>query len=215
MAAAAAAELAPGWAPPEAQASHFFVAVCAAAPQTGSPLYVYLPSSANALKEREDHIRKLEGELGQKDAWLEELKQAHARLHEEHEKTLAEMRLQTEWAQRLEGELGEARQRILELQGELEEQQRAAQEAVEGYEAQIRRLQQTLEELAAEHKAKIEELAHCVKLLDEAEARVVERTEWAQALDARVRELEAALGMVQASRWVRLGRKLGVGPRIG
>ncbi len=214
-AAATAAELAPGWAPPEAQASHFFVAVCAAAPQTGSPLYVYLPSSANALKEREDHIRKLEGELQQKDAWLEELKQAHAKLHAEHEKTLAEMRQQTEWAVRLEGELGEARQRIVQLQGELEEQQGAAQQAVEAYEAQIRRSQQTLEELAAEHKAKIEELANCVKLLDEAEARVVERTEWAQALDARVQELEAALGMVQSSRWVRLGRKLGVGPRIG
>lgn len=76
-------------------------------------------------------------------------------------------------------------------------------------------MQQTLETLAAQHEAKLEELAHCVKLLEEAEARVVERTRWAQELDARVRELEAALGMVQASRWVRLGRKLGVGPRIG
>lgn len=214
-AAAAAAELAPGWSPPEAQASHFFVAVCAAEPQTGAPLYVYLPSSANALKEREDHIRKLAGELQQKDAWLEELKQAHARLHGEHEKTLDEMRQQTAWAQRLEGELGEARQRIVQLQEELEEQQRAAREAVEAYEAQIRGLEQRLERLAAGHQEKLEELARCVKLLDEAEARVVERTQWAQALDARVQELEAALGMVRASRWVRLGRKLGVGPQIG
>lgn len=214
-AAGAAAELAPGWAPPEAEGSHFFVAVCAAAPQTGAPLYVYLPSTANALKEREEHIRKLEGELAQKDAWLEELKQAHAQLLAEHEKTLAEMRQQTEWALRLERELHEARERIVQLQGELEEQQRAAQESVEAYEAEIRRVQETLAGLAAEHEAKLRELAECVRLLDEAEARVVERTRWAQALDERVRELEAALGMVQASRWVRLGRKLGVGPRIG
>lgn len=197
-AAAAAAELAPGWSPPEAQASHFFVAVCAAEPQTGAPLYVYLPSSANTLKEREDHIRKLTEELQQKDAWLEELKQAHARLHAEHEKTL-----------------DETGQRIVQLQEELEEQQRAAREAVEAYEAQIRGLEQRLERLAAGHQEKLEELARCVKLLDEAEARVVERTQWAQALDARVQELEAALGMVRASRWVRLGRKLGVGPQIG
>ncbi|MEJ5370017.1 MAG: methyltransferase domain-containing protein [Bryobacteraceae bacterium] len=214
-AAGAAAEPAPGWAPPRAEASHFFVAVCAAAPQTGAPLYVYLPSTSNILKDREEHIRKLEGELRQKDAWLEELKQSHAQLHAEHEKTLAEMRQQTEWALRLEGELNEARRRIVQLQAELEEQQRAAQEAVDAYEAQIQRSQETLESLAAEHEAKLKELAECVRLLDEAEARVVERTQWAQSLDARVRELEAALGMVQASRWVRLGRKLGVGPRIG
>lgn len=214
-AAPAAAEPAPGYTPPEPQASHFFVAVCAAEPQTGAPIYVYLPSAANILKEREDHIRKLEGELQQKDAWLEELQQAHSKLHEQHEASLAEMRGQVEWAQRLERELAEARQRIVQLQCELEEQQRAAQQAVEAYEAQIHEWQQTLETLAAQHKAKLEELAHCVKLLEEAEARVVERTRWAQGLDARVQELEAALGMVQASRWVRLGRKLGVGPRIG
>ncbi len=205
---AAAAGLAAGYEPPQPAASHFFLAVCAAAPQTGAPLYVYLPSAGNVLREREEHIRKLEGELRQKDAWLEDLKQAHAKLLEEHERTLEEMRQQSEWAQRLDEDLKQADQRIVQLQQELEEQQKAALAAVDAYEAQIRELEGRLKE-------KLEELAHCVKLLDEAEARVVERTEWAQRLDAQVRELERALGEVRASRWVRLGRKLGVGPQIG
>ncbi len=238
----AAAELAQGSQPPDPETSHFFVAVCAAAPQTGAPFYVYLPSSANLLREREAHIRKLEGELKQKDQWLEDLKQSHASLKDEHDRTLEEMRAQTEWALQLQAQLEQAQQRILQLQEEmraqtewalqlqaqleqaqqrilqlqeeLEQQQRAAATAVDAYEAQIRESQATLEALAADHNARLEELTRCVKLLDEAEARVVERTQWAQSLDARVQELEQALGTLRASRWVRLGRKLGVGPQF-
>lgn len=203
----AAAELAPGAQPPDPESSHFFIAVCAAAPQTGAPFYVYLPSSANVLRERETHIRKLEGELQQKDSWLEELKDAHAKLKAEHDTTLAEMRAQTEWALRLEEQLKQAQQRIVELQNELEELQRTAQHRID-------ELHSTLETLAANHQAKLQELERCVRLLDEAEARVVERTQWAQSLDARVQELEKALALLRASRWVRLGRKLGVGPQF-
>ena len=213
--AAAAAELAAGHEPPDPASSHFFLAVCAAEPQTGAPLYVYLPSSGNVLREREQHIRKLRDELRQKDAWLEELKSQQAALQAEHEATLAEMRQQSEWALRLDQELEQARQRIRQLDDELAAQQRAAMEAVEAYEAQVRELQSALEQLAAQHREKLDELARCVQLLDQAEARVVERTQWAQQLDARVKQLEEALAMVRASRWVRLGRKLGVGPELG
>jgi SAM-dependent methyltransferase len=203
----AAAELAPDAVPPDPQASHFFVAVCALTPQTGAPLYLYLPSSSNVLRERETHIRKLQGELAQKDAWLDELQQAHARLQQQHEATLAEMRQQNEWALHLDAELKQTQHRVVELQDELEHLQATAQKHID-------ELQATLEALAADHKAKLEELSQCVKLLEDAEARVVERTQWAQALDARVRELERTLAMVRASRWVRLGQKLGMGPQF-
>lgn len=209
--AAAAAEAAQGYEPPDPASSHFFLAVCAAEPQTGAPLYVYLPSSGNLLREREEHIRKLEAELRQKDAWLEEAKASLAALQSEHEVTLEEMRRQTEWALRLDAELAEARSTIERQQEEHAAEQRATREA---YEAQVRQLQATLESLAAEHRAKLEELAQCVKLLDEAEARVVERTQWAQQLDARVQQLEQAMALVRASRWVRLGRRLGLGPSL-
>jgi hypothetical protein len=44
-----------------------------------------------------------------------------------------------------------------------------------------------------------------VALLDTAEKTVEERTLWAQRLDAEKK-------MIQCSRWVRLGRTLGLGP---
>jgi SAM-dependent methyltransferase len=231
----AAVELPAGAQPPDPGSSHFFVAVCAAAPQTGAPFYISLPSSSNILRERETHIRKLEDELRQKDAWLEEIRTEHRRLQAEHEANVG-------WALRLENELKQAQQRIVELQNEVEDLHRTAQQ-------QIDELQSALESLAANHQANLEELercvkllheaesradertrwaqelqqalaaksdelARCVQLLDEAEARVVERTKWAQELDARLQEIESRLLMLQASRWVRLGRKLGVGPHL-
>ncbi|MEQ1946194.1 MAG: class I SAM-dependent methyltransferase [Bryobacteraceae bacterium] len=51
------------------------------------------------------------------------------------------------------------------------------------------------------------DLAAAVKALDNAEATVIERTQWAQRLDHQ-------LHLAKASRWLRLGRKLGLGPKI-
>ncbi len=41
------------------------------------------------------------------------------------------------------------------------------------------------------------------------------KAEWALALDRQVRELEAQLNLVRASRWIKLGNRLGFGPRLG
>ena len=62
--------------------------------------------------------------------------------------------------------------------------------------------------------AKSSELAATVKLLDTAEATVIERTEWALDLQSRVSEIEAQLAMIRQSRWVKLGRTIGAGPQI-
>ena len=43
--------------------AHFYVAVCAMIPQTGAPTFVYMPTAANVLRERELHIARLEAEL--------------------------------------------------------------------------------------------------------------------------------------------------------
>ena len=75
--------------------SHFFVAVCAHRPQTGNPTFVYVPRAANVLREREQHIALLEGELATKDAWLEKA----SRL-EQHEELLAKFRAQKEELER-------------------------------------------------------------------------------------------------------------------
>jgi uncharacterized lipoprotein YmbA len=56
-------------------------------------------------------------------------------------------------------------------------------------------------------KATGQDLAAAVQSLDKAEATVIERTLWAQGLDRQ-------LTHVKGSRWVRLGRRVGLGPKI-
>jgi hypothetical protein len=52
-----------------------------------------------------------------------------------------------------------------------------------------------------------QDLKKAAELIDIAENTVIERTLWAQGLQRK-------LDRVHASRWVRLGRKLGLGPKI-
>jgi hypothetical protein len=56
------------------------------------------------------------------------------------------------------------------------------------------------------------QLAQCVEYLHQAETTVEERTRWAQRLDAEVEQLRRKLALLEASRWVRLGRSVGLGP---
>ncbi|HPU70912.1 MAG TPA: hypothetical protein PLA43_03065, partial [Bryobacteraceae bacterium] len=66
--------------------------------------------------------------------------------------------------------------------------------------------------LESQLEAKGKELLECVRLLDAAEATVQERTEWALRLDSELKVLREQLSAVKASRWLKLGRALGLGP---
>ena len=57
-------------------------------------------------------------------------------------------------------------------------------------------------------------LAGTVRLLEAAEGTVEERTLWAQRAEAQREELATKLSFVRASRWIRLGRMMGLGPEI-
>jgi len=57
------------------------------------------------------------------------------------------------------------------------------------------------------------ELELARELLNETEKTLEERTAWALSLDERIRKLEAELARLQHSRWVKLGRALGVTPK--
>jgi len=72
----------------------------------------------------------------------------------------------------------------------------------------------TEKRLSAALAEKCDELAETVRLLDLAEATVVERTQWAQDLDRGLQDANAKLRMVAGSRWVRLGRAAGIGPDL-
>ena len=50
--------------------------------------------------------------------------------------------------------------------------------------------------------------------LDQLHKELGDRTAWAISLNARVQDFEARWNMLRASRWIKLGRKIGLGPQI-
>jgi chromosome segregation ATPase len=199
--------------------AHFFVAVCAHRPQTGNPTFVYLPSAGNVLRERETHIALLEGELRRKDEWLEKSQRELVDLDRAHRQLTVELEESNRWAESLNEELASSGARVEELQQELAAEQDNARSVVAAYEQKISALEREnlaksewAESLNAELAAKMQELSQCVDYLHEAEKTVEERTQWAQSLDAGVQQLRRRLAMLEASRWVRLGRRMGMGP---
>jgi SAM-dependent methyltransferase len=161
------------------ETANFFIGVCSCAPLAELPAFLYAPRAANLLREREEHIRLLEGELAQVRTWLEEI-------------TVDRNALQ----KHLEADQARALQIITELNHELH---RNTQWALD--------IEQRL-------TAKGAELVEAVSLLDRAEATVIERTDWARRLDTQLQETASQLEMVRQSRWLKLGRQLGLGPRI-
>jgi SAM-dependent methyltransferase len=194
--------------------ANFFLAVCGPAPIEPAAAFIYLPTVANVLRERGEHIALLEGELRTKDEWLVQLQQELQELTRLHQQLESELRESNRWAASLDESLAAARCEIERLNAEL-----AGQAA--GYEAQIASLeeekrQRTLwaEQTQRRLDEKVEELARCVELLHQTEKTVEERTHWALGLDKQVRDLESRLHWILASRWFRLGRFLGLGPDV-
>ena len=224
-------------APLDPDGGHFFVAVCAASPQTGGPTFVYLPSTANVLKEREEHIARLEGELALKDTWHGASLADHAALVDQHRQLDAELAKSNLWAAESDERWKAAQQRVSAMQGELVADQQRGQEVVAAYErrlaelesahaetvrwaeetearltAELAEVRRVYESRSAEIQSKTEELSAAVTLLDAAEQTVIERTLWARRLEQQMHDLEAQVSAVQASRWMKLGRSLGLGP---
>ncbi len=204
----------PGDAAPEE--SHFFVAVCAHRPQLGNPTFVYVPRAGNVLREREHHIALLEEELAQKNEWLEAAKNSLAALQSEHEKQAEALARSNRWAEELNMELAARRARVVELQDE----QRAM---AEGYAAKVASLEADIREktqwaidvetnLKADVARQTAELVKAVDALHQTEKELESRTAWAHSLDAELHAAQDRLALYRDSRWVKLGRKVGMGP---
>jgi SAM-dependent methyltransferase len=194
--------------------SNFFVAVCALTPQLGAPTFVHIPTAANVLRERSEHIRLLEEELRAKNTWLEAARKEHQELVDRFRRLEQEIEERNRWADSLNKELSEARADIDRLNTELAERS-------DSYEAKISELERENEthirwarDTNKKLDEKIQELAHCVDVLHQTEKTVEERTVWAQTLSARVERLELLLGLVEGSRWFKLGRAFGLGPEL-
>ena len=203
--------------------SHFFVAVCAHRPQLGNPTFVYVPRAGNVLRERERHIALLETELAQKNEWLEAAKTALAELQQAHEEQTIELEKSNRWADELNAEVSARSARIVELQAELAVDQERARVVAEGYAAKVAALEADIREktqwaidletrLNAEVAKQTAELGKAVDALHRTEKELDERTAWARSLESELRATQDQVALYRESRWVKLGRKFGLGP---
>ena len=196
---------------PQPEQAHGFLAVCSTDPLYGSPAFVYLPWVGNVLHEREGRIDRLRNALEQTDLLLnataDEIKtlqqeyqqqqqqasDAVQRLEEENEK-------KTAWAREL--------QEKLDARTDLEERTQWALKL----NAELDRAVKNFRKLEADKDDVVGELEKSVKLLDEAEQRVIERTSWAQRLDRDLTQAREQLASVYGSPAYRIGRRLGLAP---
>jgi len=148
------------------ETAHFFVALCGRSSESVQARpFVFVPRSANVLREREQHIALLEEQLTEAKTELATLLDKHGRLNEHLEQ-------QNRWALGLEDELRQAQERIVQLQREFKAHQEKAQQALDGYERS---------------------LADAIRRLNEA---------------------KNLLAITRQSRWVRMGRAVGLGPDL-
>ncbi len=185
----------------------FYLAACSQSPIAANDVFVWIPTSANVLRERELHIAKLKGELEKKDAWLQQTVEALGELQARHEELTAEMERQNIWAAELDREISLRNGRIAELQGEVETRYiwiRDLEAQIGGAQTEIERLHAESARLRQEAGAEIERL----------QAEVTERTLWAQRLDAEITGYREELRQIADSRWFRAGKTLGLGPQV-
>jgi SAM-dependent methyltransferase len=213
---------------PAPDESHFFVAVCANRPQLGNPTFVYVPRAANVLRERERHIALLETELGTKDQWLDKAVRDLAEFDREHRKLMAmylaiqeELERANQWAASLNQEMEARGARVVELQEEMAAEQERARHTAEGYaakvaelEADIRAKVQWAADLNAEVRKQTGALVATMAQLQLTEKELEERTAWALQLQEEARLMGDQVALFRASRWVKLGRKVGLGPDL-
>jgi SAM-dependent methyltransferase len=196
------------------QAANFFVALCSSAPIPPLPAFVFVPEAANLLRQRERHIRLLEAELAQVRAWLEQTTSARDQLLAEHEALQQHLEERNQWARGLESDLHAAQQHLKTMQAEQERAAAIIEDLNRENRAKTEWALETERRLTTELAGRDAQLEAAVKRLDEAEATVVERTQWAQRLDERVRQLDALLARLRQSRWIKLGRRIGLGPQL-
>jgi hypothetical protein len=155
--------------------------------------FFYIPRATNLLREREEHVRLLELDR-------EQLRGNLASLQASHDELNRHLEAHNRWALELEQNWKAAADRAVELQDILQREQAAWAEIAAAYQTKVQDLERenrektqwaldTERHLSADLAAKCAELAEAVRLLDQAEATVTERTEWARSLERRLAEV--------------------------
>jgi SAM-dependent methyltransferase len=198
--------------------ANFLIGMCSFGRLPDPQSFVYVPKAANLLREREQHVQLLEQQLARTKKWLAEAQAERDSLLELYRKQTSELEERNRWA----GTLGAELQALGEV---LTTERQGAEALARGYEAKVTELEQenlaktewalaTEARLSKEIEEKGRELLECLRLLEAAESTVVERTLWAQRTETLRAELATKMDLIRVSRWVRLGRKLGLGPDL-
>lgn len=175
----------------QAEDAHFLIGLCSFEPLPEPTAFVYVPKAANLLREREHHIGLLQQELAGCKQWLADMQSERDRLIELFRGQKEQLEEHNRWAIQLGADLALAGERIVALQNELELVRT-------GYEARVVELQEENQkktdwalDTGAQLERKNNELVECIRLLETAEATVVERTHWAQNVEAQRQGLAA------------------------
>jgi SAM-dependent methyltransferase len=170
----------------DATTANFFVAVCSQEPLPELRPYLYVPRAANVLRERELHVEQLEKQLAEMTASRDGFIERAKLLEAENEE-------KTAWANGLADTLKGAQARVAELQ-HANEVQRAQAAA-------------TLEALNAENLKNATWALELDKTLAETTARLTK-------VSAKLDVLRVKVEAVRQSKWYKLGRHLGLGPKV-
>jgi SAM-dependent methyltransferase len=195
----------------DASTAHFFVGLCGDSEAAVPNSFVFVPKAANVLREREHHIasltRQLANAIDQRDALHQALKDQKQHLEE-----------QNRWALDVERQSRSAHDRIIELQNEVQQLTVAYDNRIRELEVEVAARTQWAIDTEQRLTAEIEELkaqgGRLAAELERSESTLAERTRWALDLESRASQLEAQLNLVRASRWIRLGRQIGLGPSL-
>ena len=187
--------------------AHFFIALCSRGQLPEPTSFVYVPKAANMLRERELHVEALERQL-------KEIKADRQALLEMFRRQTRELEERNEWAQRLDSDLKTAGERIVAVQNEAVELAASCQAQLSRMEQEDQIKTEWARKASAELEAKCQELAQCVEFLHTAEAANVEWTARARTAELAREQLTAVIDMIRESRWVKLGRKVGLGPDL-
>ena len=206
-----------------AEDAHFLIALCTRGTLPEGRSFVYVPRAANILREREQHVLLLEKQLDQTKLWLKTTETERADLLDLFRKQKDELEARNKWAEQLSAQLEAAQARVVQVQDELVSAQREAADVAAGYEAKVLELDsenriktewamETDRRLSSELASAHSQLVECARLLEASETLMEERTRWAQRVTSEKAALESQLNLIRASRWIRAGRKLGLGP---
>lgn len=179
------------------------------------------------LEERRARIVELQKEFAREQESARKVAEGYAARFREQEE---ELERSNRWAEALDRELGERRARIVELQEEFAREQENARQVAAGYAAKVAALERDIQDktqwaidtetsLTAVIRDQTERLSHAVadlstavEALHHTEKELEERTAWALRLQDEARRLEEQVALFRASRWVKLGRTVGLGP---